>query len=245
MARVDGRAFNELRKLDIVPGFLSHPAGSVLISCGGTRVICAASLENSVPPWMKAQKVPGGWATSEYGMLPASTHDRMKRESSHGKQSGRTVEIQRLIGRSLRAVVDLDKLEGHTLHLDCDVIDADGGTRCASISGAAVAAALALNSPEALEKFGPGAFKELVAAVSVGIVNGEAVLDLNYPEDSNAEVDMNIIMTESMQLIEVQGTAEGAPFSRTQLNELIDLAEIGLKQIFARQREILAAHGIK
>ena len=243
--RSDGRANDELRKWVITPDFIGQPAGSVLIACGTTRELCAASFDAKVPPWMKAQKVPGGWATSEYGMLPASTHDRMKRESSHGKQSGRTVEIQRLIGRSLRAVVDLEKLEGHTLHLDCDVIDADGGTRCASISGAAVAAALALNTPESLEKFGPGAFKELVAAVSVGIVNGEAVLDLNYPEDSNAEVDMNIIMTESMQLIEVQGTAEGAPFSRAQLNELIDLAEVGLKQIFARQREILAAHGIK
>lgn len=245
MARVDGRANDCLRKLEIVPGFLNHPAGSVLISAGNTRVICAASLEASVPPWMKAQKVSGGWATSEYGMLPSATHDRMKREAASGKQSGRTVEIQRLIGRSLRAVVDLEKLEGHTLHLDCDVIDADGGTRCASISGAAVAAALALNTPEALEKFGPGAFKELVAAVSVGIVNGEAVLDLNYPEDSNAEVDMNVIMTESMELIEIQGTAEGAPFSRSQLNELLDLAEKGLKEIFARQRAILAAHNIK
>ena len=239
MSRVDGRAYNELRKLEIIPGFLSHPAGSVLYSTGGTRVICAASLENSVPPWMKAQKVSGGWATSEYGMLPASTHERMKREAHSGKQSGRTVEIQRLIGRSLRAVVDLEKIDGHTLHLDCDVIDADGGTRCASISGAAVAAALALNTPENREKFGEGAFRELVAAVSVGIVDGEAVLDLNYPEDSNAEVDMNIIMTESMELIEVQGTAEGAPFSRAKLNELLDLAEHGLKQIFALQRGVL------
>lgn len=244
MSRVDGRANDQLRKLEIVPGFLSHPAGSVLISAGGTRVICAASLEDKVPSWMKNQKVSGGWATSEYGMLPASTHDRMKREASNGKQGGRTVEIQRLIGRSLRAVVDLEKLDGYTLHLDCDVIDADGGTRCASISGAAVAAALALNTPENREKFGPGAFRELVAAVSVGIVNGEAVLDLNYAEDSNAEVDMNVIMTESMELIEIQGTAEGAPFSRKQLNELVDLAEVGLKQIFAEQRAILAACGI-
>ncbi|MBE6366824.1 MAG: ribonuclease PH [Lentisphaerae bacterium] len=244
MSRVDGRANDQLRKLEIVPGFLSHPAGSVLISAGGTRVICAASLEDKVPSWMKNQKVSGGWATSEYGMLPASTHDRMKREASNGKQGGRTVEIQRLIGRSLRAVVDLEKLDGYTLHLDCDVIDADGGTRCASISGAAVAAALALNTPENREKFGPDAFRELVAAVSVGIVNGEAVLDLNYAEDSNAEVDMNVIMTESMELIEIQGTAEGAPFSRKQLNELVDLAEVGLKQIFAEQRAILAANGI-
>ncbi len=244
MSRIDGRTNDEMRQLAMLPGFLSHPAGSVLYSTGQTRVICAASIENNVPSWMKAQKVSGGWATSEYGMLPASTHDRMKREASSGKQSGRTVEIQRLIGRSLRAVVDLEKIDGHTLHLDCDVIDADGGTRCASISGAAVAAALALNTPENREKFGENAFRELVAAVSVGIVNGEAVLDLNYAEDSNAEVDMNIIMTESMELIEVQGTAEGAPFSRKQLNELIDLAEVGLKQIFAAQRAILQAHQI-
>ena len=245
MARFDGRKCDELRNLVLTPGFLTHPAGSVLIAEGNTRVICAASLEEKVPSWMKAQKVPGGWVTCEYGMLPASTHDRMKREASSGKQSGRTVEIQRLIGRALRAVVDLEKLEDHTLHLDCDVIDADGGTRCASISGAAVAAALALHTPEAIEKFGTGVFRELAAAVSVGIVNGEPVLDLNYPEDSNAEVDMNIVMTESMQLIEVQGTAEGAPFSRQQLNELIDLAECWLKKIFAEQRAILNSYNIK
>ena len=245
MARVDGRANDQMRKLAITPGFLSHPAGSALFAAGGTRVICAGSLENSVPAWMKAQKVSGGWATSEYGMLPASTHSRMKREASHGKQAGRTVEIQRLIGRSLRSVVDLSKLDGYTLHLDCDVIDADGGTRCASISGAAVAAALALNTPENRAQFGDKAFRELVAAVSVGIVDGQAMLDLNYAEDSSAEVDMNVIMTESMELIEIQGTAEGAPFSRRQLNELIDLAEVGLKQIFAVQRAVLSAYGIE
>ncbi len=239
MVRVDGRAPAEMRKLSIEPGFLSHPAGSALIAVGGTRVVCAASFDEKVPPWMKQQKVSGGWATCEYGMLPASTHDRMKREASSGKQSGRTVEIQRLIGRSLRAVVDLGKLEGCTLYLDCDVIDADGGTRCAGISGAAVAAALALRLPWARERFGAGAFRELVAAVSVGMVNGEPVLDLNYAEDSHADVDMNVVMTESGKLIEVQGTAEGAPFSRTQLNGLLDLAESGLKQIFAAQRAVL------
>ena len=237
MSRVDGRAYNELRKLEIIPGFLSHPAGSVLYSTGGTRVICAASLENNVPPWMKAQKVSGGWATSEYGMLPASTHSRMKREASHGKQAGRTVEIQRLIGRSLRSVVDLSKLDGYTLHLDCDVIDADGGTRCAGITGAAVAVALACRRLE----LDPSPFKELVAAVSVGIIDGTPMLDLCYEEDSRAEVDMNVVMTESGKLIEIQGTAEDKPFDRRQLNELLDLAEHGLKQIFEIQRAALEA----
>ena len=240
MARADGRKVDELRKLEIVPGFLSHPAGSVLYSTGGTRVICAASLENSVPPWMKAQKVSGGWATSEYGMLPASTHDRMKREASSGKQSGRTVEIQRLIGRSLRAVVDLEKLEGHTLHLDCDVIDADGGTRCGGISGAA--AALAMACCRLYPEVSP--FKQLVAAVSVGIIDGIPMLDLCYEEDSRADVDMNVVMAESGEFIEIQGTAEHGTFSRSRMNELLDLAEHGLKQIFALQRECIEA-GLK
>ena len=244
MTRRDGRRPDELREWSIIPNYLKHPAGSVLISCGNTRVICAATLEDKVPQWMKNQKVSGGWVTAEYGMLPSATGERVKREASAGKQSGRTVEIQRLIGRSLRMATDLELLGEHTCLIDCDVIDADGGTRCASISGAAVAAALALNTPENREKFGDKAFRELVAAVSVGIVDGQMVLDLNYPEDSNAQVDMNIIMTESLELIEVQGTAEGAPFSRKQLNGLIDLAEAGLKEIFKRQRAILAAHGI-
>lgn len=239
MKRSDGRQPDELRHLKITPDFLSHPLGSALIAVGGTRVVCAASVESKVPPWMKLQKVSGGWLTCEYGMLPASTHERMKREASSGKQGGRTVEIQRLIGRSLRAVVDLEALGENTVYLDCDVIDADGGTRCAGITGAAVAAALALNSPWAKANLAKPAFKELVAAISVGIVNGVPVLDLNYAEDSTAEVDMNVVMTESGKLIEIQGTAEGTPFSRSQLNELIDLAESGLRQIFAMQRAVL------
>ena len=244
MSRIDGRAADELRPWIITPNFLRHPAGSVLIACGNTREIAATTCENKVPSWMKSQKVSGGWLTCEYGMLPSATGERTRREASAGKQGGRTVEIQRLIGRSLRMAVDLELLTERTITVDCDVIDADGGTRCASISGAAVAAALALNTPENLEKFGPGAFRELVAAVSVGIVDGELALDLNYPEDSSAQVDMNIVMTESMELIEVQGTAEGAPFPRKKLNELIDLAEVGLKKIFEQQRAILAMHGI-
>ena len=233
MTRTDGRKPDELREWSIIPNYLKHPAGSVLISCGNTRVICAATLEDKVPQWMKNQKVSGGWVTAEYGMLPSATGDRVKREASSGKQSGRTVEIQRLIGRSLRMATDLELLGEHTCLIDCDVIDADGGTRCASISGGALALAMACKRNDI------PAFKEMGAAVSVGIVGGVAMLDLCYEEDSAAEVDMNVIMTESGKLIEVQGTAEDKPFSRTQLNELLDLAEHGAKQIFAIQRNIL------
>ncbi len=237
MTRIDGRAPDELRKITIQPGFLAHPLSSVLIGCGGTKVVCAVSVEAKVPPWMKAQKVPGGWVTCEYGMLPASTHERMRREASSGKQGGRTMEIQRLIGRSLRAVTDLELLGENTVSIDCDVIDADGGTRTASITGSAIALALACRR----NVFPGNPLKESVAAISVGIVDGVPMLDLCYEEDSRAEVDMNVVMTESGKLIEVQGTAEGAPFSRRQLNELLDLAEHGLKQIFTLQREIAEA----
>ena len=240
MTRIDGRAPDELRKIIIHPNYLSHPLSSVLIECGGTRVICAVTVEAKVPPWMKAQKVPGGWVTCEYGMLPASTHERMRREASAGKQGGRTMEIQRLIGRSLRAVVDLNELGENTASIDCDVIDADGGTRCAGITGAAVALALA-GQRGAGTLFPENPFRESVAAVSVGIVDGVPVLDLCYEEDSRAEVDMNVVMTTSGKLVEVQGTAEGEPFSRAQLNELLDLAEHGLRQIFEIQRQAVAA----
>lgn len=233
--RIDGRANDELRPWTITTDFIKQPAGSVLIACGRTRELCAASFDAKVPPWMKAQNVPGGWITCEYGMLPAATRERTRREASAGKQSGRTVEIQRLIGRSLRMSADLLALGERTVYIDCDVIEADGGTRCAGISGAAVALALACR------RYVPDAFKELVAAVSVGVVGGEPMLDLCYEEDSNAEVDMNIVMTESGKLIEIQGTAEGAPFDRARLNELVDLAEHGLKQIFAIQRAALEA----
>ena len=234
--RIDGRACDELRVLALETDYLTHPLSSVFISCGQTRVLTAASCEEKVPSWMKNQKVPGGWVTCEYGMLPSATSERCRREASAGKQSGRTVEIQRLIGRSLRMAVDLDKLGERTIYLDCDVINADGGTRCASISGAALALAIGCKR---LFPANENPFKELVAAVSVGIIDGTPMLDLCYEEDSRAEVDMNVVMTESGKLVEVQGTAEGAPFSRSKLNELIDLAECGLKQIFARQREIL------
>lgn len=237
MARIDGRAPDELRKIVITPDYLSHPLASVLIRNGGTRVVCAVSIDAKVPAWMKNRKVPGGWITCEYGILPASTHDRMKRESSAGKQGGRTVEIQRLIGRSLRMSADLLKLGENTAYLDCDVIDADGGTRCAGITGAATALAIACRRGVAKGIFPENPFKESVAAISVGVIGGVPMLDLCYEEDSNAEVDMNVVMTESGKLVEVQGTAEGEPFSRARLNELIDLAEHGLKQVFAMQRE--------
>ena len=237
MARIDGRAPDELRKIVITPDYLSHPLASVLIRNGGTRVVCAVSIDAKVPAWMKNRKVPGGWITCEYGMLPASTHDRMKRESSAGKQGGRTVEIQRLIGRSLRMSADLLKLGENTAYLDCDVIDADGGTRCAGITGAATALAIACRRGVAKGIFPENPFKESVAAISVGVIGGVPMLDLCYEEDSNAEVDLNVVMTESGKLVEVQGTAEGEPFSRARLNELIDLAEHGLKQVFAMQRE--------
>ena len=239
MPRSDGRAADELRPWIITPDFLRHPAGSVLIACGNTREIAAATCENKVPQWMKNQKLPGGWLTCEYGMLPSATGERTKREASAGKQGGRTMEIQRLIGRSMRAVAELNSLGEHTIHLDCDVIDADGGTRCAGITGAATALALAITSPYGQQNFLPFALRDMAAAVSVGIIDGEPRLDLCYEEDSRAEVDMNVVMTRSGNLIEVQGTAERNPFSRKQLNELLDLAESGLKRMFALQQEIL------
>lgn len=235
MKRVDGRKFDELRKIKFTKNYLAHPLASTLIEVGGTKVVCAVSMENRVPPWMRQQNVPGGWLTCEYGMLPASTHSRMRRESSNGKQGGRTVEIQRLIGRSLRGIVDLKKIGQNTINIDCDVIDADGGTRCAGITGAATALHLAMKK----KRFKENPVNELVAAISVGIVNGQAVLDLCYEEDCTAEVDMNIVMTESGKFIEIQGTAEDKAFSRAQFNEMVDLAEKGLKEIFEIQRKII------
>lgn len=237
--RIDGRAADQLRPIVMEPGFLTHPLASVLIRCGGTHVACAASVERRVPGWMKAQGVPGGWITCEYGMLPASTHDRMRREASSGKQGGRTMEIQRLIGRSLRSVTDLVLIGENTVSLDCDVINADGGTRCASITGAAVALQLALRSEAGRQISQPGAMRELVAAVSVGIIDGVPMLDLCYEEDSRAEVDMNVVMTESGKFVEIQGTAERDPFDRKQLNTLLELAEHGLKQMFEIQHRII------
>ncbi len=239
MKRADGRQQDQLRRLVITPDFLSHPIGSALVEMGGTKVICSVSFEQGVPGWMRAQGVQGGWLTSEYGMLPASTHDRSQREASKGKQSGRTMEIQRLIGRSFRTVVDLKALGQNTVYIDCDVIDADGGTRCASITGASIALQIAfrrLVERKILSRF---PMKESVAAVSVGIVKGEAVLDLCYEEDSSADVDMNVIMTESGKFIEIQGTAEENPFSKEELDKLLDLAKGGLDKLFAAQRQVV------
>ena len=234
--RIDGRECDELRRVEIITGVLAHPLASVQISFGGTRLICAVSLDKNVPAWMRAQKVPGGWLTCEYGMLPAATTERNKRESSSGRPNGRSMEIQRLIGRSLRSVVDLEGFGTNTIYIDCDVIDADGGTRCAGICGAATALQLARRTGFGRENFSPAMMRENVAAVSVGIVGGRPMLDLCYEEDSNAEVDMNVVMTESGKIVEIQGTAERAPFSRAQANELLDLAEHGLRQIFELQK---------
>ena len=229
--RADGRQFDQIRELKIIPGFLDHPAGSVLISCGRTRVLCTASIEDGVPRFRRDSG--GGWLTAEYSMLPASTHERSGREVNRGRQGGRTLEIQRLIGRSLRAVTDLDVLGERTITLDCDVLQADGGTRTASICGAFVALALALLKlkPEMGADWKP--LTKRLAAISVGIVKGEVLLDLNYPEDSTAEVDMNVVMTDKFELVEIQGTAEEHPFSRRQMSALLDVAEKGVSEILA------------
>ncbi|MCX6391583.1 MAG: ribonuclease PH [Actinobacteria bacterium] len=233
MSRPDGRGFDEARPILITPGFLQS-APSALIEIGQTRVLCTAIIEESVPPWMRGQG--RGWLTAEYGMLPASTGQRKQRDATKGKLDGRTVEIQRLIGRSLRAVVDLEQLGENTLWVDCDVLEADGGTRCASITGAYVAAHLAL------AKIGrTGALRDSIAAISVGIVDGNAVLDLPYVEDSRADVDMNVVMTGSDGLVEVQGTAEGTPFPRADLNSLLDLASIGMTALRAAQQAAIDA----
>jgi ribonuclease PH len=234
VTRADGRRPNQLRPLELVPDFLEQPHGSVLYSQGATRLLCTATIEEGVPRWMKGKGT--GWMTAEYSLLPASTGERTQREASRGKQSGRTVEIQRLIGRALRGVCDFRALGERTLWLDCDVLQADGGTRCAAITGAWVAAA------RALDRFGLStALPGSVAAVSVGIVEGEALLDLDYSEDSRAETDMNVVMTGDGRLIEVQATAERDPFSREQLDELIDLAAGGIGRLGDAQREAAEA----
>ena len=233
MSRPDGRRPDHLRPLDVQTDFLENPHGSVLWSQGKTRVLCTASIQDGVPRWLYKQG--RGWLTAEYSLLPASTGDRTEREASRGKQGGRTIEIQRLIGRSIRAVVDFKALGERTLWLDCDVLQADGGTRCASICGAWVAAKLAL------ERFGLGrALTDSVAAVSVGIVEDTPLLDLDYSEDSTAEVDMNVVMTGAGLLVEVQATAEGVPFTRERLDEQLALAERGIGLLGKAQLEAVA-----
>ena len=235
--RHDGRLPDELRPVKVTTGFVKHAEGSVLMECGDTRVICTASVEKKVPPFLRGAGQ--GWVTAEYGMLPRSTHTRMIREVAKGKLSGRSQEIQRLIGRSLRAVVDLQLLGERTIWLDCDVLQADGGTRTTSITGAFLALALALD-----RLYGDRILKEPVllspvAAVSVGIVGEEPVLDLNYREDFAAEVDMNVVMTGQDEYVEIQGTAEGAPFGQDQLDRLLDLARGGIRHLISRQRAVL------
>ena len=234
MTRSDGRRPDEVRPLRLEPNWLEQPHGSVLYAQGKTTVLCTASIEDGVPRWLLGKG--RGWMTAEYSLLPASTGERTQREASRGKQGGRTVEIQRLIGRAVRAVTDFEALGERTLWLDCDVLQADGGTRCAAICGAYVAARLAL------DRFGLSkALGESVAAVSVGVVEGEALLDLDYAEDSTAEVDMNVVMTGGARLVEVQATAEEEPFTREQLDELLELAALGIERIAAAQEEAVGA----
>jgi ribonuclease PH len=235
--RIDGRKAGQLRPVKITPGFLKHPAGSALIEFGNTRVICSASVIEEVPPWMRAQKVSGGWITGEYQMIPASTHDRSKRETNH--PSGRTQEIQRLIGRSLRGAVDLEKLGSRTIYIDCEVIDADGGTRCASITGGMVALQLAIKKLIRDGKLSASPVKSNIAAVSVGIYKGEVLLDLCYEEDSNAEVDMNLVMTDQGRFVELQATGEESTFSKQELDSMRRVAERGIKKLFELQNKAL------
>jgi len=236
--RIDGRTTDQLRPITITRHFTKHAEGSVLIECGDTKVICTASLEESVPPFLRGKGT--GWVTAEYSMLPRATNTRSSREAARGKQSGRTLEIQRLIGRSLRAVTDLTLLGERSITIDCDVIQADGGTRTASITGAYVALYDALNTLVNRGSLSQLPLKEAVAAISVGMVAGKPYLDLNYFEDSSAEVDMNFVMTSSGRLVEVQGTAEAEPFTFEEMDQMRAYAAAGIQQLFALQQEALA-----
>ena len=237
--RTDGRKLDELRPVTITPGYILYPEGSVLIHMGQTRVLCTATIEEGVPRWMKNQGKPGGWVTAEYAMLPRATQTRTPRETSG--LGGRTQEIRRLIGRSLRSAVYLEKLGGRTVTLDCDVLQADGGTRTAAITGSYVALAIALDKLVQAGDIPPDTLYSPVAAVSVGVLNGRPHLDLCYAEDSAAEVDVNVVMNAYGEYIEVQGTAERAPFSRSMLDELLKLAYKGIGELLAIQRHTLAA----
>ena len=236
-----GRAADQLRPISITPHFLPHADGSVLIACGNTKVICTASIDESVPPFLRGKNQ--GWVTAEYGMLPASTASRMRREAAQGKQSGRTQEIQRLIGRSLRAAVDLSQLGERQILIDCDVIQADGGTRTASITGAYVALHLAISKLIAAGKLTHNPIREAVAAISLGIVGGVPLLDLDYPEDSGCDSDINLVMTASGNIIEIQGTAEGAAFSPAALTQLLALGQKGIAELLQHQQAAIAAAG--
>ncbi len=237
--RPSGRESGSLRPVRITRHYTRHAEGSVLIECGDTKVICTASVLEKQPPHLKGTAQ--GWVTAEYGMLPRSTGTRMDREAARGKQSGRTQEIQRLIGRALRSVVDLSKLGERTIHIDCDVIQADGGTRTASITGAFVELHDAVTGIVSRRLLAASPIRDFVAAVSVGMHGGNAVLDLDYAEDSQCDTDMNVVMTGSGGLVEVQGTAEGAPFSRADMDAMVDLAQAGIQQLIGKQKAALAS----
>lgn len=237
--RPSGRTSNQLRPITITRNFTKHAEGSVLIEFGETKVLCNASVVASVPRFLKGKGQ--GWLTAEYGMLPRSTHSRMDREASRGKQGGRTLEIQRLIGRSLRAAVDLKQLGEHTIYLDCDVIQADGGTRTASISGASIALHDALFNMRQKGLIKTNPMKHMIGSISVGIYKGTPVLDLDYAEDSNAETDMNLVMDENGGFIEIQGTAEGETFSGDELMQMLDLGKQGIREIFDLQNKAVAS----
>ena len=230
MSRNQDRNHNQLREVTIEPNVNIHSEGSVLVSFGNTKVICNASIENNVPRWMKNSNE--GWVTGEYGMLPRSTNERMSREAARGKQSGRTLEIQRLIGRSLRQAVNLKYLKGKTINVDCDVIQADGGTRTASITGGCVALFLAIKNHHDDQR----AINSFIAAVSLGVKDNKILLDLDYDEDSTADTDLNIVMNEDLDLIEIQGTAEDTPFSKTELNDMLEIGSSAITEIIKKQK---------
>ena len=241
MTRPDGRTHDQLRPISFIPNVAPNATGSVLVSFGDTRVICSATIEDDVPRWMRAQRVEGGWLTAEYSMLPYSTLERKQRDISRGKIDGRSSEIQRLIGRALRAVVDLKKIGQRTVWIDCDVLQADGGTRTASITGGCVAMAIAFNKLFAEGKLKDFPIKKLVAAVSAGVYQGTPVLDLNYVEDKDASVDMNLVMNDKGQFIELQGAGEEATFSDSELAALLALGRPGIQQLIAAQQQALIA----
>lgn len=239
MNRPDGRTPDQLRPISFLPNVAPNASGSVLVSFGNTRVICAATIEEDVPRWMRAQKVKGGWLTAEYSMLPYSTHDRKSRDISRGKLDGRSSEIQRLIGRSLRAVVDLKKLGQRTIWVDCDVLQADGGTRTASITGGCVAVAIALNRLIGTGGLTEFPLRKLIAAVSAGVYQEVPVLDLNYPEDRDATVDFNVVMTEDLEFVELQGSGEESVFSHQEMNAMLELSKNGIQEITGLQRKAI------
>ncbi len=237
-SRPSQRSNNQLRNVEIIRHYTKHAEGSVLVKFGDTHVLCTASVEEKVPGFLKGKGQ--GWVTAEYGMLPRSTGSRMDREAAKGKQSGRTQEIQRLIGRSLRAIIDLEKLGERSIHMDCDVIQADGGTRTASITGAYVALHDAISTLLSSGKLTESPLKQGVAAISVGVYKGTPVLDLDYIEDSDCDTDMNVVMTADGGFVEIQGTAEGEPFSRDAMNAMLDLAAHGISQLIIKQNEVLS-----